>query len=44
MGEDLNVIFRVFLNVKSIAYVNKAFYHYVVRKGSLTQNKDVKQL
>lgn len=43
-GEDLNVIFRVFLNAKSIAYVNKAFYHYVVRKGSLTQNKDIKQL
>lgn len=43
-GEDLNVIFRVFLKAKTLAYVPKAFYHYVRRADSLTQGKDILQL
>lgn len=43
-GEDLNVIFRAFLNADSLVYVNRALYHYELRKGSLTQNKDIKEL
>ncbi len=43
-GEDLNVIFRVFLLAKSLVYVNKAFYHYIQREGSLTQDKNVERL
>ena len=43
-GEDLNVIFRAFLKAGTLAYVNKAFYHYVQRPGSLTRSKDIKTL
>lgn len=40
-GEDLNVIFRTFLKAKTLSYINRAFYHYVQREVSLTQNKDI---
>lgn len=43
-GEDLNVIFRVFLKAKTLSYIHKAFYHYVQREGSLTQRGNIKDL
>lgn len=42
-GEDLNVIFRIFLKAETLSYIHKAFYHYVQRNGSLTQ-KSIEEL
>lgn len=39
-GEDLNVILRIFSCAKKLVYIDQAFYHYVMRSSSLTQNND----
>lgn len=43
-GEDLNVLLRIFHFAKKITYIDKAYYHYVMRESSLSQNKDVMSL
>lgn len=43
-GEDLNVLLRVFYYAKKLTYIDKAYYHYVMRDSSLTHNKDVMTL
>lgn len=43
-GEDLNVLLRVFYYAKKLTYIDKAYYHYVMRDSSLTHNKDVMAL
>ena len=39
-GEDLNVLLRIFDKAETICHLDRAFYHYVQRETSLTQNKD----
>lgn len=43
-GEDLNVLLRVFYYAKKLTYIDKAYYHYVMRESSLTHNKYVMDL
>ena len=43
-GEDLNVLLRVFHYGKKLAYIDKAYYHYVMRGSSLTHNRDAMAL
>lgn len=43
-GEDLNVLLRLFHCAKKLQYINRAYYHYVMRESSLTHNKDVMAL
>lgn len=40
-GEDLNVLLRVFYYANKITFLDKAFYHYIMRNTSLTHNRDV---
>lgn len=43
-GEDLNVLLRAFYYGNEICYIPKAFYHYICRPGSLSQNRDSLEL
>lgn len=43
-GEDLNVLLRVFYYGKKLAYIDNAYYHYVMRGSSLTHNRDAMAL
>ena len=43
-GEDLNVLLRIFYYAEKLLYLDKAFYHYVLRDTSITQNKDISSL
>lgn len=43
-GEDLNVLLRVFYYAKKLTYIDKAYYHYVMRVSSLTHNRDAMAL
>lgn len=39
-GEDLNVLLRAFYYAKRCVHIEKPLYHYLVREGSLSQNRD----
>jgi len=38
LHEDMEMLPRVFMSAKSISYLDKNFYHYIVRKNSIMSN------